>query len=93
MMGIQEWLVPVAGVIIALGLATIMIHAFATFDKDFTLQDYLREHPDCKVSGGVKCCHCGGRGVYLRTVGRGIGAVLNSHVCRTCGRELYRSRT
>ena len=55
--------------------------------------DYRREHPDSVVKGRALCSKCGDGYIFMRAVFRSITEIHNSHVCRTCGTELYRSLT
>lgn len=66
---------------------------FKTFTTGRSFEDYKREHAANVSAGRVTCFQCGGNSLYLRNRGRGFGRVLNSHVCRQCGTELYRSFT
>lgn len=36
----------------------------------------------------ISCPKCGGNYIYIRSNG-----MLNSHICRQCGKELWRSRS
>jgi len=63
------------------------------FTQGKALTDYLAAHPECRTSLGVKCCHCGSASIFIRKAGQLPTKVLNSHICRVCGQELYRSET
>jgi hypothetical protein len=88
---------PLAFVLIALALG---VGAFiATFywtrnwDKGRGLAEYKTANPNCARGSNVTCHSCGAANIYLRRNGGGFGYILNSHVCRQCGTELYRSKT
>jgi hypothetical protein len=67
-----------------------MIQA-AVLEKDRTFEDYKRKYPECFKHGRVTCSACGGTSIYLRKVGEGLGFIINAHVCRQCGTDLYRT--
>lgn len=60
---------------------------------DQTFEAYIRAHPDCGRNGQVRCVHCGGRQVWLKFCANSWTHRINSHVCKNCGQELYRSAT
>lgn len=78
------------------GIAVILvIVAIMSFKKGshLTFEGYKQLHPSHIRNGRVSCYSCGGAGVTIRRIGNGLGYILNSHVCRQCGTELYRSKT
>lgn len=79
--------------IIILSVLLYQAHRFKTFANGRSFEDYKREHSANVAGGRVSCFHCGSNSIYLRNAGGGFGRVLNSHVCRQCGTELYRSFT
>ena len=70
-----------------------LIYLITTFTKGRSFEDYKKEHPGHVQNGKVKCYKCGANAVFVRRVGNGLATILNSHVCRHCGTELYRSET
>ena len=64
-----------------------------TIPKDLTFTAYSLAHPECVQNGNVRCCHCGGRHIWLRLHTSGLKHRINAHVCKNCGNALYRSAT
>lgn len=56
-----------------------------------TLDEYLRQHPDCLRNGKIYCYRCRSTSIYLYRLGYGPGWIQHLHVCRQCGAKLYRS--
>lgn len=92
----------VSGVLIIFGLIVLLnvVHNISspivrllTYTRKNSLADYRKRHPRLVENGRVACCSCGGRSIFFRNEGTALIYRLNSHVCRTCGIELYRSRT
>lgn len=84
-----EFLVIAAGA----GFFIYLIFGISTFTSGKSFDDYKSRNPDCVKNGKVTCKNCGANDMFLRVAGGGPGVVLNSHVCRQCGTELYRSKT
>jgi len=61
-----------------------------TWTAERDLDWYRRAHGD---GGEIRCYHCSGKSVAIREMSRTVKEILNSHVCATCGAELYRSKT
>lgn len=79
-----------------IGLVVIggsLFYFMTTFTKGRSFEDYAKEYPGHIQNGKVKCYKCGANAVFVRRVGNSLTAILNSHVCRHCGTELYRSET
>ncbi len=82
------------------GLLVVAYFAWRTFSRwaeaiklkpDETFAAYAKAHPECVQNGNVRCCHCGGRHLLLRYDSSNFTHRFNSHVCKNCGQELYRS--
>jgi len=57
-----------------------------------TLQEYLEKNPKAKSPNGAKCVYCGSNSIYLHFLyGPENGFGPKSHICRGCGKALYRS--
>lgn len=63
------------------------------FDEGMTFENYIRKHPECFKDGKVSCFNCGSTNIHLRTLGHLITTTVNSHVCRSCGIEVYKTQT
>lgn len=61
-----------------------------TWAEERNLDWYRRQHG---IEGEILCHQCSGRNVAIREASRTVKEILNSHVCATCGAELYRSKT
>jgi hypothetical protein len=79
-------------VLIVVGLITTF-YMTQNWDKARGLAAYTAANPSCVRGGNVTCRSCGASNIYLRRRGNGFLYILNSHVCRQCGTELYRSKT
>lgn len=92
----EEWLFLTPFIVIPIFIIAVFLHR-AHWVKTFTdgrgFSDYKEAHSANVRGGKVTCCSCGSDSIYLRRLGTGFGSVLNSHVCRQCGSELYRSKT
>lgn len=75
------------GLKVADGLSKI-----STFTDGKSYEDYKEEHPDFVRKGKIFCYHCDTHDIYLNKAGHTPSSQLNSHVCRNCGTELYRSK-
>ena len=93
---------PLSGVLYIFGLIVLLnvahnisspIVRLLTYTRKNSLDDYQKRHPGLVENGRVACHSCGGRSIFFRNEGKALIYRLNSHVCRTCGTELYRSRT
>lgn len=58
-----------------------------------TFECYKKLYPQLVHAHGIECFRCGGRQIYIRQVGNIGSKVLNLHVCKTCGKNLYRSES
>jgi len=56
-----------------------------------TFKEYKANNPELVNNGNVICIECGGAHVYIRISSVQQGKILNTHVCKTCGTNLYRS--
>lgn len=66
----------------------------AVLESDYlSFEDYKRLHPSHIGNGRVSCFSCEGTGIAIRRVGYVGFDIVNSHVCRQCGSELYRTKT
>jgi hypothetical protein len=90
---LNHWWLDAAGAILIVFALLGAAFWLQKFEKISTIEDYKQRNPDCVKNRRVSCNSCGGNSVYLRVIGQRIGHVLNAHVCRQCGAELYRSRT
>lgn len=55
-----------------------------------TLDEYLKENPQCKTGNGIKCFNCGSKSI--RNWGEyGPDSSYRVHICNHCGLHLYRS--
>jgi len=75
------------------GILGAVIYKITTFTNGRSFDDYKRLHGNHVKNGKVSCHSCGSSSIYLRKVGNSLTNILNSHVCRQCGTELYRSKT
>lgn len=64
-----------------------------TVPPEKAFDSYARLHPDCVKDGQVRCANCGGKQIWLRLHAADQTKQINSHVCKGCGHELYRSIT
>ncbi|WP_051278452.1 hypothetical protein [Solimonas flava] len=55
-----------------------------------TLDEYWREHPECKSAGGVKCYRCSSADLAQRGWARNSDA-RRIHICNQCSTPLYRT--
>lgn len=81
---------------IAILLAAIFVWLWIKHSKvppGMTFSDYSKAHPDCVKDGQIRCAHCGGKQVWMRRYASYPSKQVNSHVCKSCGQELYRSIT
>jgi hypothetical protein len=58
-----------------------------------TFDEYKENHPKLVSNGKVSCSSCGGRDIFVRKIGHTPTKILNIHMCRSCGKSLYRSTT
>jgi hypothetical protein len=65
----------------------------STADGWVTYADYIKKYPQCNTNGRVSCSQCGSKDIFLRKIGNTMSNYWNSHVCKQCGAELYRSKT
>ena len=77
----------------------IVYMAFKTLSqiKNFTIgkthEDYKINYPDSIREGKVYCYNCNTHDIFMKQVGSTPKSALNSHICRNCGTELFRSKT
>lgn len=57
-----------------------------------SFEDYKEKYPDCFTDGKISCFNCGSQNIFLQKIGHTPTSVLNSHICKQCGSELYRSK-
>ena len=62
------------------------------FTDGRSYEDYKIKHPTHVKDGKVYCFKCNTHDIFLKQVGNTTRMILNSHVCRNCGIELYRSK-
>jgi hypothetical protein len=58
-----------------------------------TFDGYRQANPGLVGDGKVQCSSCGGAQIFVRREGSLLSGVVNLHVCRVCGTNLYRSKT
>jgi hypothetical protein len=58
-----------------------------------TFAEYKSHHPNAFQDGKVKCYNCDSDDILLRPLGSSLFSIRNSHICRQCGTELYRSKS
>lgn len=83
----------VAWVILFFGIFGLVVYKTLSFTNGRTFDDYKNNHGANVKNGRVTCYSCGSSSIYLRRAGNSLINILNSHVCRQCGTELYRSKT
>ena len=80
-------------VLLFLGIFGYVAYKLTIFTKGRSFDDYRQNHPENVANGRVTCYSCGGGDVFLRKAGNSLTSIMNSHVCKQCGSELYRSKT
>jgi hypothetical protein len=58
-----------------------------------TFDEYKENNPELVSNGKISCSSCGGRDIFVRNVGTTLTKISNIHMCRSCGKSLYRSET
>ena len=80
---------PVVATLVILGVM-VAIRATYKFFRTPTLPKYVQKYPHAhSATSGVKCAHCGSSSIFLSFVFGEYGP--KTHMCRGCGRVLYRS--
>jgi len=86
-------------VIILLGIAAFIGFMFFrlkskinNFTNGKTYEDYKNDYPGFIKEGKAYCHKCNTHEIFVKQVGSTPQSILNSHICRNCGTELYRSR-
>jgi hypothetical protein len=64
-----------------------------SFLSGSTLQDYRTKYPDSFDRNGkfIRCHSCSGSQIWIKQAGNTKYGLHQSHVCRQCGQELWRS--
>lgn len=56
------------------------------------LDDY-RNHKDAVINGRIHCINCGSNNIWMKELKTTMSYSYNSHICKECGTELYRTLT
>ena len=72
-------------------IAISWLRFFGKYRKIPKLHQYAQTFPDLVKNGRATCCACGSNQIYIRVYHRLHTKTLNYHVCRVCGKTLYRS--
>jgi hypothetical protein len=85
------------GLIFFIGIAFFIVSQISKMNSKYaetpTFNEYKASNPKLVTGGEVTCFQCDGTQIYIRNAGAKSGKVLNYHVCRTCGTNLYRSES
>ncbi len=81
-------LAPVVATLLLLAVL-VAIRAIYKFFRTPTLPKYLDKNPHLHTPNGIKCVHCGSNSIFLSFIFGHYGP--KTHICRGCGRVLYRS--
>jgi hypothetical protein len=63
------------------------------YKKQPTFEEYKEKHPNLVSNGKIQCSSCGGKDIFVRRVFAGGSKEHNIHLCKSCGKSLYRSTT
>jgi len=73
------------------GIILMLILAFKKHYSLPTFDGYRAKHPELVKDGKIACYNCSGTDVFVKTVGNTPMSILNHHMCKTCGTNLFRS--
>jgi len=63
------------------------------YKKQPTFQEYKEKYPNLVSGDKIQCSSCGGKNIFVRRVFTGGSQEHNIHLCKSCGKSLYRSTT
>ena len=63
------------------------------YKKQPTFEEYKEKYPNLVSNGKIQCSSCGGKDIFVRRVFAGGSKEHNIHLCKSCGKSLYRSTT
>lgn len=73
-----------------LGIGYFIYSIFQSYFDKPTLDEYIKDNPQCFTGNGIKCFNCGSKSI--RNWGQyGPNSSFRVHICNHCGLHLYRS--